>query len=129
VKVGEFIQNITGGKDFTVLREEGYIEEQDILGKDEILDRRTVARLMHIYMKKYLGLKDPTDISQAYCLRDLFDCRICAQHIAVMYVLGIMKAVKINDFMIFDSFAKVEEQEADNYIKMMLHRSNMMKIL
>ena len=46
-----------------------------------------------------------------------------------MYVLGIMKAVKINDFMIFDSFAKVEEQEADNYIKMMLDRSNMMKIL
>ena len=112
MKVGEFIQNITGGKDFSVLREEGYIEG-----------------LMHIYMKKYLGLKDPTDISQAYCLRDLFDCRICAQHIAVMYVLGIMKAVKINDFMIFDSFAKVEEQEADNYIKMMLHRSNMMKIL
>ena len=59
----------------------------------------------------------------------MFDCRIFAQHIAVMYVLGIMKAVKINDFMIFDSFAKVEEQEADNYIKMMLHRSNMMKIL
>ena len=58
MKVGEFIQNITGGKDFSVLREEGYIEEQDILGKDEILDRRTAARLMHIYMKKYLGEND-----------------------------------------------------------------------
>ena len=35
------------------------------------------------------------DINKASCLRDLYDCRVCANHIAQVYLRGIMDASDI----------------------------------
>ena len=94
-----------------------WTEEQDILNQDKQLDRKNAARLLHMYMKYELGIKDVTDITPAYELRDLFDCRVCANHIAQVYLQGVMDAAKIGDMKIFDSNAEFTEREARESIK------------
>jgi hypothetical protein len=89
-----------------------WTEEQDVLNKDKQLDRKNAARLLHMYMKCELGIKDVADITSAYELRDLFDCRVCVNHIAQVYLRGLMNAVVIGDMKIFDSNAGITESEA-----------------
>ena len=82
------------GEDFEQRLQEGrirgWIEEQDLLNLEEALDRRSAARILHMYLRIVRGVKDAEDITPAYGLRDLFDCRVCANHIAQVYVRGIM---------------------------------------
>ena len=50
-------------------------------------------------------MADIGDISQAYKLKDLFDCRVCANHVAQVYLRGIMDAknlMKEGEFLCFD---------------------------
>ena len=94
-----------------------WTEEQDVLNQDKQLDRKNAARLLHMYMKCELGIKDVTDITPAYELRDLFDCRVCANHIAQVYLQGVMNAANIGDMKIFDSNADFTEREARESIK------------
>ena len=94
-----------------------WTEEQDVLNQDKQLDRKNAARLLHMYMKCELGIKDVTDITPAYELRDLFDCRVCANHIAQVYLQGVMNAAKIGEMKIFDSNADFTEREARESIK------------
>ena len=96
------------------LREAGLIEEQDISEKDEPLDRRTAARLIHLYIRDVLGINDLRDITPSYQLRDLFDCRVCANHIAQVYQRGIISAVRINEMLIFDVFRTVTDMEVQS---------------
>lgn len=93
-------------------REAGWIEEQDILGCEDELDRRTAARIIHMFMRRVLEIRDMEDITPAYQLRDLFDCRVCAGHIAEVYMRGIIPAVELNGMKIFDVFRTVSEEEA-----------------
>lgn len=94
-----------------------WTEEQDVLNQDKQLDRKNAARLLHMYMKCELGIKDVTDITPAYELRDLFDCRVCANHIAQVYLQGVMNVAKIGEMKIFDSNADFTEREARESIK------------
>lgn len=73
-------------------RHEGWLEEEDQLYPGRDISRKNVARILHMYLLKVRGIKDIGDIEPAYELRDLFDCRVCANHVAQIYLRGIMDA-------------------------------------
>ena len=71
-------------KDFVILLSQkdlayghvhGWLEDQDERFCDNLLDRRTAARIFHRYMKIELGVPDLEDISAANVLADLYTCR------------------------------------------------------
>ena len=126
ITTGEFIerleafcraQNHSSEQEKTTPREEGWIEEQDELNWKNELERGAAARILHMFMKIKLGIKDEEDISEAYMLRDLFDCRVCANHIAQIYVRGLMEAVHIGTLCIFNVHGKLTVEEADEIIE------------
>ena len=118
-KVEQLIELLTGEEwesDSLPSGTEKWLEEQDLLNRGEELERRTAARIIHMYMRTVLGVKDVEDITPAYELRDLFDCRVCANHIAQVYMRGIMDAVRIGELCIFDVHGKVTREEAVSYV-------------
>ena len=94
ITVGEFVDLLTG-LDMKNARDKGFIEAADELNWGEPIERRSAARILHEYMKKELGIKDLPDISPAEELKDLYDCRICVNHIAQVYLRYIMDGVTI----------------------------------
>ncbi|MBP5606668.1 MAG: hypothetical protein J6X66_00155, partial [Lachnospiraceae bacterium] len=58
------------------------------------LKRIDAAIILHIYMKEVAGIPDLKDIGKASVLRDLYDCRKCVNHIAQVYLRGLIKAVE-----------------------------------
>ena len=90
---------------FTRGRREGWLEEADELYPDRDISRKNVARILHQYLLKVRNISDIGDISEAYKLKDLFDCRICANHVAQVYLRGLMSAknlMKDGEFLWFD---------------------------
>ena len=86
-------------------RRAGWLEEADQLYPDAAVSRKNVARILHQYLLKVRNISDIGDISEAYKLKDLFDCRICANHVAQVYLRGIMDAknlMKEGEFLWFD---------------------------
>ncbi len=78
-------------EDMLKFRREGWIEEWDVLHGNEPLLRKNAARILHMYMLKVL--KEPDEASDGpsrKVLRDIFDCRVCANHVAQVYDKGIM---------------------------------------
>ncbi len=73
-------------------RNRGWLEEQEILFGERKIERRQAARILHEYLKTELHEKDNEDWQNAMKLQDLFDCRSCVNHVAQMYVKGIMTA-------------------------------------
>ena len=119
ISIGDFIRLLKDSYDmedvsFESFRKRGWIEEE----AEEMLDRRTAAMLIHLFMRDMLGIEDIRNINEAYKLRDLFDCRVCAGHIAQVYLRGIIDAEMIGDMYIFDSFRGVTSEEALGWIKM-----------
>ena len=70
----------------------GWLEFEDELYSDEPVLRKNEARILHLFLLKELGIKDLQDIQKAGELRDLYDCRVCANHVAQVYLRGIMDA-------------------------------------
>jgi hypothetical protein len=67
------------------------------------LYKKTAARIIHIFMKDVLDLPD-LDWQGAANLRDIYECRVCANAIAQVYERGIIpsrdnEAFGINDEM------------------------------
>lgn len=86
-------------------RRAGWLEEEDELYPDRDISRKNVARILHIYLLKVRMVPDIPDISRASALKDLYDCRICANHVAQVYLRGIMDAknlLKEGEFLWFD---------------------------
>lgn len=86
-------------------RRAGWLEEADQLYPDSAISRKNVARILHQYLLKVRNIPDIGDISEAYKLKDLFDCRICANHVAQVYLRGLMDAknlMKEGEFLWFD---------------------------
>ena len=73
-------------------RRAGWLEEADQLYSDRDISRKNVARILHQYLLKVRNISDIGDISEAYKLKDLFDCRICANHVAQVYLRGLISA-------------------------------------
>ena len=85
-------------------RIEGWLEAEDEVFKDQPAARKNVARICHMYLLKVMKVND-LGISGAKDLKDLYDCRVCANHIAQVYMRGIMEAKNIKrdgEFLWFD---------------------------
>lgn len=74
---------------------QGWIEACDLAEPGKVLRHMDAARILHLYMQHVLGIPDLTDISAAGILKDLYDCRVCVNHIAQVYLRGIMDGVMI----------------------------------
>ena len=72
----------------------GWLEDSDEQHPDSPLNRQTAARIIHMFMLIELGINDLQDITPATALKDLYTCRVCANHIAQIYSRGIMNAQK-----------------------------------
>ena len=99
------------------LLQKGVLETGDLSESFEEIDRRSAARILHNFMRIVLGIKDEPDISKAYILKDLFDCRVCANHIAQVYLKGVMKEVNIDGLIIFDVYGKVTESDVEVWLE------------
>lgn len=55
-----------------------------------LLDRKNAARIVHEFMRTVYGEADEEDIAPAKKLKDLYDCHTCVNHVAQVYVKGIM---------------------------------------
>ena len=114
----EFLERLLGMQEAYEL---GIAEAKDMRDPDAVLTRSDAARYAHLYMRENLGLPDIPDISEAEILKDLYDCRVCANHIAQAYLRGIMPGKDMPGvlgrvFLAFDPGAPVEEAEAEQII-------------
>ena len=94
-------------------RKDGWLEAEDEISKDRLLTRKNAARIFHMYLLKVLHVND-LDISGAKELRDLYDCRVCANHIAQAYMRGIMNAKELKcdgGFLWFDLNGTDDDEE------------------
>lgn len=85
-------------------RKEGWLDAEDEVFKDKPITRKNAARICHMYLLKVSKIND-LDICGAEKLKDLYDCRVCANHIAQVYLRGIMDARNIKrdgEFLWFD---------------------------
>ena len=57
---------------------------------EEAVTRKAAARIIHTYLKDVRRICD-TDWNRSLKLRDIYDCRVCANSIAQIYERGIIK--------------------------------------
>ncbi len=94
--------------------------------RGDVLTRKAAAKITHVYMRDVLKIQDMEDINPAEILRDLYDCRTCVNHIAQVYLRGIMDAVEIKgiseeSMFIFDGKDKVSRKEALEIVDRVRH--------
>ncbi len=122
-----FVNNLYGDKGSGRIEEarlSGIIEGYESEHTNLRLLRKDAARILHLYMQKVLGVRDEGDITNASVLKDLYDCRVCVNHIAQVYLRGIMKGhVYPNGLLLFDSDSEISEEEC----KEAINRINAMK--
>ncbi len=51
----------------------GIIDKDESEHPEKILKRKDTARILHLYMKKELGVTDEDDITPASVMKDLYD--------------------------------------------------------
>ena len=88
--------------------------------EEQILERRTAAYMVHKYLLNVLKEEDVSDISPAFGLRDIYECRVCVYHIAQVYMKGIMT---VRDS-VFGVREAVEEEEAEEIINRVKRRNH-----
>lgn len=99
----------------------GWLEDQDERFCDNNLNRQTAARILHQFMKIEMGLPDLQDISAANVLADLYTCHTCVNHIAQVYLRGIMEAQTVErdgvEYKIFNQVELVSEEDSKFFIE------------
>ena len=70
----------------------GWLEDQDERHPEALLNRQTTARIAHMFLLIECGIPDLSDITPSTVLKDLYTCRVCANHIAQIYTRGIIKS-------------------------------------
>ena len=96
-----------------------WLEDSDEINQKKPLDRRTAARIIHQFMKIEMHIPDEKDISKAEILKDLYTCRVCANHIAQVVTKKIMQPILAPDekTYIFDSLALITKKEQEQIIE------------
>ena len=98
----------------------GWIDTEDVLFRDGSITRKNAARIIHMYLLKVREVKDISGISEAEKLRDLYDCRVCANHVAQVYLRGIMNAKELKKdggFLWFDLDGEDDPETNRMYLK------------
>lgn len=99
--------------------ENGWLEFEDKLFRDDAITRKNIARIIHLYLLKEKGISDLKDISKAAELRDLYDCRVCANHVAQVYLRDIMSAKELSvngGFLWFDLNGEDDSAAIEDYL-------------
>lgn len=96
--------------------DKGWLEEQDILWADRLIERRNAARIVHEFLRIELREQDERDIRKANVLTDLYDCKVCANHIAQVYLKGIMPSKEPARFQLL---MKIDENEMHDIVRKM----------
>lgn len=65
---------------------------------ENILEKRDAARLIHLFFRYTRIEEDEENWDKAKVLKDLYDCRSCVDHVAQIYVKGIIRPVSIDVF-------------------------------
>ena len=107
------------GEVFSNGLENGWLEFEDKLYRDDAIIRKNIARIIHMYLLKVKGISDLQDISKAGELRDLYDCRVCANHIAQVYLRDIMSAKELSvngGFLWFDLNGEDDTSAIEDYL-------------
>ena len=121
----EFIQSLLEvfgehtGDVFSNGLENGWLEFEDKLYHEDEINRKNIARIIHMYLLKVKGISDLQDISKAGELRDLYDCRVCANHIAQVYLRDIMSAKELSvngGFLWFDLNGEDDTSAIEDYL-------------
>lgn len=99
----------------------GWLEDSDERHPESLLNRQTAARIIHQFMVVELQVHDIADISAAEKLQDLYTCRVCANHIAQVYMRGMFKAQELVDekgqsLLIFNHLGRVSRRHAQKII-------------
>ena len=132
VDVGEFVKALIDKAGAEPLRKlpltdllqyghlRGWLEDQDERHPETPLNRQSAARIIHQFLWIECKVPDLADISSATCLKDLYTCRVCANHIAQVYARGIMDAEEIEDngqlVLIFNHLRLVTKEELNEII-------------
>lgn len=99
--------------------ENSWLEFEDKLYREDEITRKNIARIIHLYLLKEQGISDLQDISKASELRDLYDCRVCVNHVAQIYLRGIMGAKDISangGFLWFDLNGEDDSTDIEEYL-------------
>lgn len=95
--------------------EAGWIEALDLTAHDRPVRRIDAARITHLYLLHVKCMNDIEDISGAEALMDLYDCRICVNHIAQVFLRGLMSGIYVpsgqDQTLIFDSQTIAEKAD------------------
>ena len=102
----------------------GWLEDWDENDSERIVDKKTCARIIHQFMKIELNISDIENketYSKAEVLRDLYLCRVCANHITNVFIRGIMEAEYIEtsreEVLIFNGSRSITTREAEEIIQ------------
>ena len=99
--------------------ENGWLEYEDELYREDEITRKNIARIIHMYLLKEQNIQDIKDISKAGELRDLYDCRVCVNHVAQIYLRGIMGAKDLastGGFLWFDHNGEDDPDAIEEYL-------------
>ncbi len=78
-------------------REDGWTEEQDAIYREQYIERRAVARILHQFIRMVQKEPELKEWKMAHRLKDLYDCRICVNHVAQVYCKGILPGMQAED--------------------------------
>ena len=96
-------------------------EEEYHCRGEQVCKRKDAARILHCFLSKIKRLPDLTAFSKLSDIKDLYDCRICANSIAQVLLRGIMDPARIptgdrSFITIFDLESKITREEAEDAI-------------
>lgn len=91
----------------------GWLEDADERNPTAPLNRQTAARITHEFLRLELNIPDLQNISPAKKLKDLYTCRVCANHIAQLYCRGIMDA---DEDLLFNHLELMTREETNTVI-------------
>lgn len=91
----------------------GWLEDADERNPTAPLNRQTAARITHEFLRLELNIPDLQNISPAKKLKDLYTCRVCANHIAQVYCRGIMDA---DEDLLFNHLELMTREETNSVI-------------
>lgn len=89
----------------------GWLEERERLEAEKPIERRTAAKIVHEFLRREWGEADEAGWGPAGRLKDLYDCRTCANHVAQVYAKGIMTGLSEDVFGMRESLQTEEAVE------------------